>query len=890
MGSGTSIRIRGGNSLNGNNEPLFVVDGYPIINDDGAFGASDALGQPNTVLGSAQDNPPGALNWLNPADIVSIEVLKDASATAIYGSRGANGVIIITTKSGKKRRTQLTFSSNVGYSTLTNTDVEYLSASEYARMRNLADIAEGLPPTYDGSPNQQGPNGRVIIRTAPENLGEGTDWIEAVTQSGLTQNYSLSFSGGQEKTTFAGSVSYLDQSGAIINSGLERINTRLNVNAELNSWLNLTNNLTFSLEDSDNVVDSRNTGRNGPWARALMTIPTEPVFNANGELNVDYSGPPEFNLNNPVATARGIKNQFRTNTFLDNLSLKAKLFDSFSVETRGSIFSKRLLRDAYYDSQLTSTGFATGGLAAKNTTQVQSLLTETFFTYSKKFGIHDLNTVAGYSYQTTTSERVSLGAFGFPNDNLTNESFQSGTTIPAETFKIKDLLSSYFARVNYTLLDKYLFTFSGRADGSSKFGINNKWAYFPSGAFAWKLDKEKFIENMEVFSSLKLRTSYGLTGNQSINSLQTIPLLTTVNYPIDGSVQVGVRPESIGNPDLKWETTSQFNVGLDAGFDGGRYSFSVDYYNKLTEDLLQQVPTPNNSGFGSRFDNLGEITNEGFEAQFSAYLIDKEFKWDMTGNFATNRTELKSLGQGTDTLRLRPPGIVASFIGSGVALIEGETPGVFFGYERQGVWTSQEEIDNNPSLSTATVGSARFRDINGDGEITAEDEKIIGDPNPDFTFGWTNNFAFKGFDLSLQLQGVIGGDIFDIQRGISENPDLASNNRATTLDFYDPDTNPDGQFATPGQLSGAWHFQDNWVEDGSFVRLRNVSLGYTFKELKNFKGLRVYFNLVNALTWTNYSGFDPEVNSFGQSNLFRNIDVATLPTYKTMTLGIDINL
>lgn len=722
-------------------------------------------------------------------------------------------------------------------------------------------------------------------------MGQGTDWLDAVLQSGLTQNHSLGFTGGQDGLTYAGSVGYMDQTGAIINSGLERVNTRLNINAQVNSWLTISNNLIYSLEDSDNIVDSRNTGKNGPWARALMTIPTEPVFNANGTLNVDYSGPPEFNLNNPVATARGIKNKFRTNTFLDNLSLQFKIFDGFTLETRGSIFSKRLLRDAYYDSQLTSTGFSTGGLASKNTTQVQSFLTETFLSYSKNFDNHEFSAVAGYSYQTTTSENVNLGAFGFPNDNLSNESFQSGTTLPSETFKTKDLLSSYFGRINYTLLDKYLFTFSGRADGSSKFGVNNKWAYFPSGAFAWKMDNEKFIENLNFFSKLKLRLSYGLTGNQSIASLQTVPLLTTINYPINNNIEVGILPGSIGNPDLKWETTSQFNIGLDTGFKGGKYTLTLDYYNKLTKDLLQEVPVARNSGFASRFDNLGEISNKGFEFEFTANILNQNLQWDMAGNFARNKTELKTLGEGfTDILRLRPPGIVASYIGNGVALIPGETPGVFYGYRRQGIWRSQQEIDSNPSLSTATVGSARFMDVNEDGAITAEDETIIGDPNPDFTFGWTNDFKYKGFDLSIQFQGSIGGDIFDIQRGITENPEFSSNNLATTLDYFDPVSNPDGSYAAPGQISGAWHFQDTWVENGSFIRLRNVTLGYTFKELKAFQNLRVYINLVNFLTWTNYSGFDPEVNSFGQSNLFRSIDVGTIPTYKTMTLGVNINI
>ncbi|NJC25701.1 SusC/RagA family TonB-linked outer membrane protein [Neolewinella antarctica] len=891
VGSGVSIRIRGGNSLNGNNEPLYVVDGYPIINDDGAFGAADVLGQPNTVLGSSQDNPPGALNWLNPADIASIEVLKDASATAIYGSRGANGVIIITTKTGKKRKGQLTFSTSAGFSTLTNRNVDYLNASQYATLRNLRDEANGEEPLFNGRPDELGPNGRIIRHTLPENLGEGTDWIDAVLQTGITQNHSLGFTGGSDDVTYAGSVGYLDQEGAIINSGLQRINTRLNVTGKLKSWLTLTNNFTFSLEDSDNVVDSRNTGKNGPWARALMTIPVEPVFNENGELNVDYSGPLEFQLNNPVATAQGIKNKFRTNTFLDNISLKATVLEGLSVETRASVFSKRLLRDAYYNSQITSTGFSTGGLAAKNSTQVQSYLTETFASYNKKIGIHGVSAVVGYSYQTTTSERISLGAFGFPNDDLSNESFQSGTSIPSETFKVRDLLSSYFGRINYTLLDKYLFTFSGRADGSSKFGRNNRWAYFPSAAFAWKLDQEDFVQQLAVFDKLKLRASYGVTGNQSISSLQTIPLLTTVNYPIGGGVAVGARPGSIGNPDLRWETTNQFNLGIDAGFAAGRYTLSLDYYNKRTNDLLQQVPVPINSGFGLKFDNLGEISNEGFEVEFSAIVVNKALKWDMSGNFATNETRLISLGQGeANILRLRPPGITAAYDGSGVALVEGETPGVFYGYRRQGVWTSQEEIDANASLSTATVGSQRFRDLNGDGQITAADETIIGDPNPDFTLGWSNNFSYRGFDLAIQLQGVFGGDIFDIQRGISENPDLINNVLATTLDYFDPVANPGGQYAAPGQISGAYNFQDSWVEDGSFVRLRNVSLGYNFRDLKVIQGLRIYVNMVNMFTWTNYTGFDPEVNSFGQSNLYRSIDVATLPTFKTVTFGLNVNL
>nr|MBA4167299.1 SusC/RagA family TonB-linked outer membrane protein [Chitinophagaceae bacterium] len=721
-GAGTSIRIRGGNSLNGTNEPLFVVDGFPIINDNDAYSPSGPLGLSNSGAGNPrQGNSTGALNWLNPADIESMEVLKDASATAIYGSRGANGVIIITTKRGKAGQARINLTSSAGFSTLNDNKIELMNGSQYAAYSNLYNAEKNITTPTPVWYKDTTVDGKLF--PTPDKIGEGTNWLKQVTRTGLAQNYSVGFSGGKD-VLYAGSVSMLDQQTPILGSRYKRGSFRLNMQSQLTDWLSFDNSFALSLSTIDNSPsDVRDVQKFGAFEAALAANPAEPAYNADGSLNysggiVDNATKPGIKYS-PIALATDVLNRNSIQTVVDNLSFKAHIVRGVNFEVRGSLFSNDALRDIYYNSKTTFNGFMVNGLGGKNTNNSKSYLIENFATVNKTFGRNVFNSVLGYSYQKTEYRSINIGASGFPNDNLKNENLAAGSTqYPTQTNRIEDLLSSYYVRLNNIISDKYLFTFTGRLDGSSKFGAGNKWAFFPSGAFSWKIKEEDFMKTVTSFSDLKLRISYGLTGNQAIQSLQSKFLLGVNNYPINGVLQTGVYPSVLGNPKLKWETTRQFNLGLDFGFINQRVTGSLNYYVKNTDNLLQQKVIPTNSGYSTIFDNIGSISNKGIELELHGTVIKSgKFSWDIDANIAHNKQKLTDLGlPKVDTLLVgfQPVGGTSAY----VSLIKGQPVGLFYGYRNKGVYTDQSDLDKDPHLPGAKVGSRKIRDLDGDGQIT----------------------------------------------------------------------------------------------------------------------------------------------------------------------------
>jgi len=885
-GAGTSIRIRGGNSLNGTNEPLFVVDGFPIINDNNSFAPSGPVGLQNPAGGTNQENPNGALNWLNPDDIQSIEILKDASATAIYGSRGANGVVIITTKKGRSGEARINLTTSIGMNTFNDENIKLMNGSEYANYLNLSNQEQGLPVFYKDTVV----DGKLY--PTPDKIGAGTNWLDAITQKGLMQNYSIGFTGGND-VLYSGSVSWLDQETALQGSRFKRLNFRLNFQTDLTKWLTLENSTMFGNSITDNSpTDTRDIQKFGAFEAALLANPAEPIYKEDGTLNANGTGDPSNILKpgipySPLALVSDVLNKNTTQTLLDNLSLKLHIVKGINFEVRGSIFRNNSLKDIYY-SQKTFNGAAVGGLAGKNSNNVNSYQIEYFGSVNKTFGQNEFSSVLGYSYQKTEYRTVTSGASGFPNDNLKNENLASGSTqYPTQTNRIEDLLSSYFIRLNNILLKKYLFTFTARMDGSSKFGSGNKWAFFPSGAISWKLKEEDFLQNSKVFSDLKLRISYGLSGNQAIQSLQSKTSLGINNYPIGNVLLTGVFPEVLGNPNLKWETTKQFNAGLDFGLLDQRITGSLDYYIKNTEDLLQSRVIPINSGFGSQLDNMGTINNKGIELGLHVAAINRaSFRWDIDLNIARNKQKFTDLGfNDIDTM-------LVGFTAVGgqeapiVALIKDKPVGVFYGYRREGIYQTQDEIDNSGHLPGATPGSYRFKDLNGDGIFDDQDREIIGDPNPDYIYGIINNFTYKQFDLNILVQGVIGGNIYNVGQGRQLR---LGNLPSAYLDYWSH-SNLDAKYSAPGKLIGAYSPSDGWIESASYLRLKAITFGYNFPtgNLKFVRNIRLYASAANILTITDYSGFDPEGNNYGQSNLFRNIDNLTIPLNKTYTVGLNV--
>jgi TonB-dependent starch-binding outer membrane protein SusC len=895
-GAGTSIRIRGGNSLNGTNEPLFVVDGFPIINDNGAFAAGGPLGLTNGSSGNGgQGNPNGALNWLNPADIASVEILKDASATAIYGSRGANGVIIITTKRGKSGETRINFNSSYGVSRLNDEKIDLMNGSEYAAYSNAYNteynttvVPSKQVPIYYTDATIGG-----VLYPSPSKIGAGTNWMDAVTRTGSTKNYSVDFSGGKD-ILYSGSVGWLDQETPLLGSQFKRANFRLNLVTDLTPWLKLDNTTTYSQSTSDNSPsDIRDVQKFGLFEAALAANPAESIYKSDGSLNFS-GGAPDGNTDprikfSPLALANDVLNRNTVQTFLNNLSLKAKIAHGLTFEVRGSLFKNDLLRDIYYNSKTTFVGNQVGGLAGKNSNNSTSYLFESFANYNKIIGNNEFSALLGYSYQTTTYRTLNIGASGFPNDNLKNENLSSGgTQYPTQSDRIEDLLSSYFIRLNNVLNDKYIFTFTARYDGSSKFADGKQWSFFPSGAFSWRINKEDFLKSVDVLSDLKLRLSYGLSGNQAVSSRQTKSTLGITQYPYGGVLQTGVFPSVLGNADLKWETTKQLNIGLDFGLWNQRVTGTVNYYVKNTDDLLQYLPLPANSGYSSQLTNVGSISNKGIEVELRAGIITKgDLKWDINANLASNKQRLTNLGRGkVDTLLVNFQVVGGS--NANVALIKDQPVGLFYGYVSDGLFRTADELAAGPALPGSKVGSRRFKDLNGDGEINDKDRQAIGDPNPTFIFGITNNFSYKNFDLSFLIQGVVGGKKWNLSDYVQERV----GNRSKAANDYFTATNAGAKYAAPGQNVGRDNHSDFSVQDAGFVRLKSVTLGYNFPAgtIKFIRSLRVYASATNLFTITNYNGYDPEVNSFAQSNLFRNVDILTMPLFRTYTFGINIGL
>lgn len=885
-GAGTSIRIRGGNSLTGTNEPLFVIDGFPIINDNAAFAAGGPLGLTNGGSGNqGQGNPNGALNWLNPGDIQSIEVLKDASATAIYGSRGANGVIIVTTKKGKAgQQSRINFNASYGTSHLNDSKIELMNGKEYAAYSNLYNKDQNLPVFYKDTTIDG------ILYPSPDKVTTNTNWIDAIKRNGKTQNYSLDFSGGKD-VVYSGSIGWLNQETPLLGSQFQRASLRLNLVTNLTPWLNLDNTTTYSQSVTDNSpADSRDVQKYGLFEAALSANPAEPVYKPDGSLNARQN----FSLQSPaigfspLSLATDILNRNNIQTFLNNLSLKAKIAQGLSFELRGSLFKNDVLRDIYYNSKTTFNGFQVGGLAGKNSNNSNSYLVEAFGNYNKEFGKNQFTAVGGYSYQKSIYRTINSGASNFSSDVLKNENLAAGSTqYPTQTNRLEDLLSSYFVRLNNVYHDKYIVTFTARYDGSSKFTKGNQWSLFPSGAVSWRISQEEFLKNSKSLSDLKLRVSYGLSGNQAVASLQTKSLLGFNQYPYGGVLQTGVFPAVLGNPDLKWETTKQLNIGLDFGFWNQRLTGSINYYAKTTKDLLQYLPLPANSGYSSQLSNVGSITNNGIELELRGSIINsKDFKWDINANIASNKNKMKDLGQGKlDTLLVGFNAVGGQ--GANIALIKGQPVGLFWGFMADGIFRDAGELAKGPVITGGSkVGSRRFKDLNGDGVINDKDRKVIGDPNPKFTFGIANNFSYKSFDLNFLIQGAIGGEMWNFTDFVQTR--LGNRSKAAN-DYFTP-SNPDAKYPTPGATAGYDYHSDFTVENASYVRIKSLNVGYNLPAgtVKFTRSIRVYFSATNLLTITGYKGYDPEVNSFAQSNLFRNIDVMSLPLYKTYTVGLNV--
>lgn len=846
-GGNVSVRIRGTNSINGTSEPLYVVDGIQISNGGGI-------------------NDVSPLSTINPNDIESVEVLKDASASAIYGARAANGVVLITTKRGKSGGTRVTLDSYFGVQKVTKT-LPVLNAAEFAQLEN-----EVFKNSYYKD---------------PASLGEGVNWQNLIFREAPIQNHQLSINGGNDKTQVALSANYFDQDGIIINSNFKRYSYRLNLDHKISNRVKIGTSILGSYSvnsgiqtgstsqgDADVVTGTILGAAIGAPPNLKPYRPDGSIFPFGEQEDGRYrevANPLGFaSVLNKSSLKRTLVNLYGEATILKGLTYRA----SFNVDLQNNIndrYSPRAivsLRDLNDNS----------GSGSKSNSNFLGLLHESILTYSQTIATnHSLKFTGVFASQAEFSNANSISASGFPNDATQNEALQLALNRTVSSSRSKQRLDSYMGRVNYGYKDKYFLDLTARVDGSSRFGANNKYGFFPAVSAAWRLIEEPFLKSATWLSDLKLRASYGITGNAGgispYQSLSTVAA-TGSDYVFNNAYVTGINPTGIANPDLRWEKSTQTNVGLDVSILNNRFSLIVDVYDKITRDLLYIKTLPLSSGYASITGNYASLENKGVEFAANARILDGPLKWNVSANLTRNRNKVLDLDGGTTTER---------FITSYTILKVGEPLGLIKSYIFDGINQTGETI--LPGYD-GRLGGHKVKDLNGDGTITSADQTITGNPNPNFIFGFSTNLSFKGFDLSTFLSGSQGNDIYNLSRLSFENPLGQRNLLKGVVNRWSP-TNPSNQYVSAAQ-GGRLPVSSYYVEDGSYIRCKNLTLGYTLPAIKGVQNIRVYVSGNNLFTLTNYSGFDPEVNTFAGSNTVIGIDNFVYPQARSFLGGIQV--
>lgn len=853
-GGGTTIRIRGTGSVNAGNEPLYVIDGFPT----------------------------GNLNSINPSDIVSIEVLKDASATAIYGSRGSNGVVLITTQRGKAGQSNIGFETYYGVQSVLH-KIPLLNAREYAEFINEARINGGGSAYFDGS---------TPDRPLPSALGTGTDWQDEVFQQAPIQNYQLSFSGGEQKTRYAISGGYYDQKGIILNSYFKRYTLRANIDRDISSRLKIGLSMQGAYTRSNSARTETDGGANsGVITSAINYAPTFKVYNSDGTYYRDQS-PLNGNLvDNPVGLAKEVTDLFFTTRLLSNVFADYTILKGLTFRTSWGVDLYNT-KSNYYATRLVGLGASSGGSASISSSMNLNWLNENTLTYNTTFeDRHSLTALLGYTTQAYDNENVMARGASFNDDFASYNNLGAGASLQAPSSGSSEWsLISYLARINYVYDSRYLFTITARRDGSSRFGPNNKYGFFPSGAFAWRVSNEKFMNSLKFINDLKIRASYGVAGNQEIGDYRYYSTIQNPLYAFGGlSGSVGGVPSGIGNENLRWEKNTQFDAGIDADLLDSRIQLTADYYIKTTDDLLFSVNVPQTTGYSSALQNIGKVQNKGVEfAVTSENIKSANFNWTSAFNIAFNRNKVLTLdgrpsfttGEGSGHLQ----------ISNTVLLAVGEPLGNFYGRVMDGIFQSQDEVDKSAQKS-AHPGDIRYKDLDGDGVINDNDRAVIGNGYPKFFGGFNNTFNYKGFELNVFVQGSYGNDILNYARFDLYNLNGNNNQAKDVLNRWTPD-HP-GNTIPRATTGGGRILSTFQIEDGSYLRFKNISLGYNFSDalLKRvaLKKVRIYVAGQNLITLTHYKGYDPEVSRFGTTSVSQGMDYGGYPSAKTILVGLDLN-
>ena len=826
-GANMQVRIRGTNSIQGSNEPLWIIDGFP-----------------------------GNQNMLNPSDIESLEVLKDASSTAIYGSRGANGVVIITTKRGKAGTTRVDYEGSYSIQTVRK-KLDMMNANEYAQLYNI--YWKNIKGT------------EYFTKDQINSFGEGTDWQDLIFRAAPVYDHALSVSGGNEHTQFSVGTSYFDQSGIIKNNDFRRIVLRANVNHDISKKFSISYNAILG-RTNNNPTSESDVSRS-----ALTATPTVGPYDDNGKyrfLNNVYPFSPD-NLINPIAYFNEVSNNQVTNEIMANLAFTYKPIDGLSIKISGNISNTDSRADSYTGVKYPNSS----GSASVNTGNMLHLNSDNIITYNKTINKnHNIFITGALTYEDYIAKTLGASGSGFLSDATQTYNIGSASIIGTPYTAYTDWkLLSYLGRFNYSYKNKYLATLSFRADGSSRYSKGNKWGYFPSGALAWRISEEEFMTNISFISDAKIRLGYGETGSTAIDPYYTLDMLSSGKAIFENALYTYFAPGTRLPGSLKWETTAQTDIGVDIGLLDNRFRLTADYYIKNTRDLLNPVQLPQSMGYTNTVKNIGEIQNKGLDLQFDARVLNGIFKWDVSANISFNKNKVAKLYGGQDIQgTIYSVTIAMDYLN---LLREGKPISAFYAYQFNG-------FDDKGHLT--------YKDNNNDGVLSEKDKAWIGDPNPDFIYGLNSNMSWKNFDLNIFIQGSQGNDIFSLSM-IEQNYKyyLGYNTLKEVLYNHWSPENPDAKYPAIDNTTST-KMSDRFIYDGSYLRLKNIQLAYNIPMNKLgvnlFRKGQIYISGQNLLTITRYPWWDPDVNSKGGSNsVNQGIDYYSYPTAKGFSVGVKLS-
>ncbi|MDR2232994.1 MAG: TonB-dependent receptor [Tannerella sp.] len=890
------IRIRGTSSITQSNEPLYVVDGFPM--------------------------EASAFNLVSPSDIETIQILKDASSSAIYGSRGANGVVLITTKKGQAGKPTVRLNAFVGFQQVER-QLKMMNRDQYVDWvidgRNQAWLDA---PLNSADPNQSphtinDPNSRRELYASastlymiPDGTGgykynffdptsvaqmDDNNWQDLLFRDALMHQYDLSVSGGNEGTRYALSASYTARDGIIINTDSERFNFRSSLSTKVSKTISIEGTLS-AFHQSSNVIDN---GKDAPLQYALNNPPIYPQRNPDGSYGSMVRNPEILvgDNSNPISIAENILNQRRRYGWMGTLATEWEIISGlkYRLSINGGVQdnSSKRFQPSYVDKDASRAPRPAEATTGRTT--FSNWVIENTLNFNRTFNeIHALNVMLGYSTEYYKRVTLDAEAITFPNDNITT--LNAGIMESLGNQESENSMISYFGRVNYVFDNRYILTATLRADGSSRFGSENKWGTFPTLSAAWRISQEKFMQNLEIISDLKLRGGYGLTGNNRIGDYAAIGILGTAFYPTGGAIRTTVNPNTMPNPILGWEKKREYNLGLEIGLLNNRVHLEADFYDSQSIDLLLNVPVPRITGYASQVQNIGKVSNRGMDLTLNTRNFIGDFKWSTDFNIAFNKNKVLELGPDGQPIYGSAPNANNAFVTR-----VGDEIGSFWGYVFEGVFMSQADLDKYPHLAVDRVGDGRYKDVDGNNIMDANDKEILGSNQPIFTAGLNNSFSYKNLSLGIQLTSSYGAETFSFWKRMSG---IYHGDRNATVDqlnrWRSPEDPGDGIHFRATRNPTGWQRDPSsaWVQDASYLRVRNVTLGYDVDKALTQKigitGLHFYITGSNLYTWTKYQGFDPEASSEGTSsnnsnfNLSLGGDYASYPSARSFIFGANI--